>query len=358
MPPVRFDIEHAEDIEAAEEAAQNAGKLNGSLPPWDEQPDETGPSRFARIEDLPRVEDIAAADIEWDVEDLIARATVCLLTGESGCGKSTFACALAYAVSKGRDFLGRATTKRPVLILDAENPSIAVIERFQRLGIATDDNFRVWGQWTGEDPPAAGGALVLEWITRCEPKPLIVVDSLIRFHPGAENSSTETQEYMNMYRKLAAAGASVLPLHHIGKAESAQDYRGSSDIKASVDVAFKLTSLGDGSRLSLLELRAFKQRISVTPHLFIRYEDGQFTTDEREATKTVTERLVDLLKANPGITSERFERLAASQHLGRNRARTFLQTGIGSGTVRTEHGACNRREHFWSENGDENSWVS
>jgi hypothetical protein len=326
--------------------------------PWDEQPDETGRSRFTRIEDLPRVEDIGAAGIEWDVEDIIARATVCLLTGESGCGKSTLACALGFAVSKGRDFLGRATTKRPVLILDAENPSIAVIERFQRLGIATDDDFRVWGQWTGEDPPAAGGAIVLEWVARCEPKPLIVVDSFIRFHPGAENSATETQQHMSTYRKLAAAGATVILLHHIGKAETAQDYRGSSDIKASVDIAYKLTMLGDGTSLSLLELRAFKQRISVTPHLFIRYEEGQFTTDAREATKTITEQLVDLLKANPGITSEKFEKLAASQRLGRNRARTFLQTGIGSGTVRTEHSAGNRREHFWSGTGGENPWVS
>ena len=316
-----------------------------------------GPSRqgvhFARVDDLPRVEDIGSADIEWDVEDLVPRATVVLLTAESGAGKSTFSCALGYAVSKGKDFLGRKTTKRPVLVLDAENPSVAVIERFQRLRIETDDNFRVWGQWTGEDPPAAGGAIVLDWIARCDPKPLIIVDSLIRFHSGEENDSTETQKYMGTYRKLAAAGATIVLLHHIGKSDSAQDYRGSSDIKAAVDVAYKLTSLGDGAQLSLLELRAFKQRISVTPQMYVRYLDGEFMTDSRETIKTVTEKFVELLEANPGITTGKFEKLAAERNLGRNKARAFLKSGIASGIIRPE-GEGNRREHFWrgSSGGD------
>lgn len=314
--------------------------------PRDVEP-ETGGSRFNRIEDLPRVEDIGAAKIEWDVEGLVPRATVNLLTGEAGCGKSTLASAIGYAVSKGQPFLGRPTSQRPVLVLDAENPAMAVIDRFQRLGIVSDDNFRVWGQWTGEDPPSVGGAIVLEWVARVEPKPLIVVDSFIRFHPGVENSATETQQYMNMYRKLAAVGATVILLHHTGKAESAQDYRGSSDIKASVDIAYKLTTVGDGTTLSTLALRAFKQRISVTPHLFIRYDDGQFVTDTRESVKTVTEQLVEL-KANPGVTAMQFEKLATAQRLGRNRARIFLTAGIGSGTIGYER-ERSRRMHFWRE---------
>ncbi|HYM07621.1 MAG TPA: AAA family ATPase [Terriglobales bacterium] len=292
--------------------------------------------RIRRIEDLPHIETIGSAEIEWDVEGLVPRGTVVLLTGEAGAGKSTFACALAYAVSKGKSFLGRKTSERPVLALDAENPAVAVLERFRRLGIVTDENFRVWGQWCGEDPPAVGGAVVLEWVARCEVKPIVIVDSFIRFHPGAENDATETQKYMAQYRKLAAAGATVIIIHHTGKAENAQDYRGSSDIKASVDIGYKLTQLGDGSRLDFMELRAFKQRISVTPHLHVRYQDGGFTTDEQgglTATKTVTERLTDLIKANPGITVREFEALAAQRDLGRNRAREFMATRVENGMI-------------------------
>jgi len=307
---------------------------------WADMPEEdAAEKKIQRIEDLPRVEDIGSVEIEWDIYGLVPRATVVLLTGEAGAGKSTLACALAYAVSKGEDFLGRRTIKRPVLVLDAENPSIAVIERFRRLGVETGEWFRVWGQWTGEDPPAAGGAIVLEWIERSDPKPLIVVDSFIRFHPGAENDSTETQKYMAMYRKLATLGATVIVLHHIGKADTAQEYRGSSDIKASVDIAYKLTNKGDGATLSVLELRAFKQRISVTPHLRLRYQDGQFTTDDREPIKTVTEKLIELLERNPGVTGDKFEKLATEQKLGRNLARGFLK----SPTVRVERDGHRQR---------------
>ena len=136
---------------------------------------------------------------------------------------------------------------------------------------------------------------------------------------------------MAQYRNLAAAGATLLILHHTGKSDTAQDYRGSSDIKASIDIGLKLTNLGDGTRLSLLELRAFKQRISVTAHMQIRYENGSFTADGREAVKTVSEQLVELVKANPGISTAEFEKFAVTRGVTRQRAREFLQTGCTLG---------------------------
>lgn len=138
---------------------------------------------------------------------------------------------------------------------------------FSRLGIKTHANSKVWGQWVGEDPPAAGGAIVLEWVARCDPKPLIIIDSVIAFHPGAENDSSETHRYRAQYKRLTAMGATVVLLHHVGKSETSRDYRGSSDYKASIDIGYKLTNLGDGARLSALDLRPFKQRFSVAPVL-------------------------------------------------------------------------------------------
>ena len=58
-------------------------------------------------------------------------------------------------------------------------------------------------------------------------------------------------------------GATPVLLHHIGKSGTSRDYRGSSDYKASIDIGYKLTNLGDGARLSTLELKPFKQRFSV-----------------------------------------------------------------------------------------------
>jgi len=322
-------------------------ELDSLAASWNIDPDASQARSILRIENLPRLEGVSGADIEWVVEGIIAEGAMHLITGDAGAGKSTLVSALGYAVARGDDFLRRATSKRPVLILDAENPATAVCERFRRLSVRTGDDFRIWGQWVGEDPPAAGGAVVLEWVARCERKPLIIVDSLIAFNPGVENDSGDTRRYMAQYRSLTAMGATVIILHHIGKSETARDYRGSSDIKASIDVGYKLTNLGDGARLSTLEMRPFKQRFSVAPLLHLRYDAGIFETDQRDVRKSVKELLVDLLQGHPGITKAEFETLAGERGLGRNQSRNFIDDGIKGKTIRIETGPKNKTCHYW-----------
>jgi hypothetical protein len=315
---------------------------------WDR--DSVGEPRIIkRIEDLPDLEEVSGAEINWVIDGMFAEGALHMITSEPGAGKSTFAAAAAHAISNGVPFMGRATKKCPVLLLDAENPLPAICERFHRLHIKTHPNFKVWGQWVGEDPPAAGGAIVLEWVMRCDVKPVIIVDSVIAFHPGAENDSNETRKYMAQYRSLTAMGATVLPLHHTGKTETSKDYRGSSDYKASIDVGHKLTNLGDQARLSILELRPFKQRFSVDSLLQILYHDGIFSPNQSEVQKSDPDKLRDLLQANPGVTKSQFELRAAEQKVARNRARDFLEKGIDGGTVRVEIVAKNRHLHFWVE---------
>jgi len=129
---------------------------------WSTDADANQARLIQRIEDLPPLEEVSGANIEWVVDGIIAQGALHMLTSEPGAGKSTFMSSLAYAVSFGREFMGRATSKRPVLLLDAENPYPAIRERFGRLGIKSHEHFRVWGQWVGEDPPAAGGTIVME----------------------------------------------------------------------------------------------------------------------------------------------------------------------------------------------------
>lgn len=307
------------------------------------------PQIIQRIEDLPDLEEISGNDIEWVLDGIFARGALHMITSEPGAGKSTFAAAAVYAISKGLPFMGRATKRSPVLILDAENPLPAICERLNRLGVKTHEYLRAWGQWVGEDPPAAGGAIVLEWVKRCDVKPVIIIDSVIAFHPGAENDSNETRKYMAQYRALTAMGATVLLLHHTGKSETSKDYRGSSDYKASIDIGYKLTNLGDPARLSALELRPFKQRFSVESVLRILYHNGVFSPNQSEVHKSAAEKLRDLLKANPGITKSQFEMLAADENVARNQAREFLEKGIQCGTVRVEIGMKNRHFHSWVE---------
>jgi hypothetical protein len=332
---------------AEPELDEMAGEWIGGTDPAEENSGQEPGVRS--IEEIPNLEEVDGEPIEWATESVFPMAAVTLLTSEAGDGKSTLVSKGGHCISRGLPFLGRDCTQHPVLYLDCENSHPVVLERFQRLHIQTHTDFHYWGQWLPDEPPSAGGRIVLEWVARCTPKPVIIADSFIGFHPGAENDSSETRRYMSQYRKLAAAGAGVILLHHSGKGENTKEYRGSSDIKASVDIAYHLANLSDNGTLGTLRLRAFKMRFSATPELVFRYVDGEFVVDERGATPTVTESLGKLLQANPGIRAAEFERLAAEKNLGRNRARQFLQNGLATGTVSMLKGDRNTKTLYWGQ---------
>ena len=110
-------------------------------------------------------------------------------------------------------------------------------------------------------------------------KPLIVFDSLIRFHEADENDASEMCTVMAHARALAAAGATVLILHHKPKSQEVR-YRGSSDILAGVDMAYTLEA--DQGQL---KLNRFKNRFGAE-RLFTIAADfaaGKFTLTDSGA---------------------------------------------------------------------------
>jgi RecA-family ATPase len=270
-----------------------------------------------------------------------------MLTGEPGCGKSTLISALCGAVSKGEPFASRVTRQRPVLILDKENPLPFVVQRFARLGIEDSDTFKIWGGWLEDGPPSPCSSMILDWVRACEIKPLIVVDSVVSFHPGSENDAAETRAFMQGLRRLADLGATVIFLHHSGKSDSSKDYRGSSDYKAAVDSAYHLANLVNTTKLEALRLRAFKTRLASSAELCFRYQDGKFILDRRGSTATAYDMLVSLLIQNPRMTVSAFENLAFGKGLGRDKARAFLTAGVNSGTITFETASHNRKLHTW-----------
>jgi archaellum biogenesis ATPase FlaH len=325
--------------ELLEPRAQRTGNYEPSAP--------NGAPKMRSVSEVASIREYASQKIDSIVEGIIAAGTVTAFTGESGAGKTTLVTAICSAVERGVPFAGLATQRRPVLILDKENPLSVVVERFDRLGIQDGPNFKVWGGWAPEEPPAPFSPIVIEWVKACEPKPLIVVDSLVSFHGGNENDATETRAYMQGFRRLADLGATVIVLHNSGKSDSAKEYRGSSDIKASIDVGYHLANLGDSLQLGILRLKAFKARFSVQPEIILNYRAGRFEIDGRGATRTNQEILQQLLIENPGIQAKRFEDIAPEKGVARNKARDFLATGIVSGAIRVDKGQHNTRFHTW-----------
>ncbi len=305
--------------------------------------------QIRNIADVPSVLACAFAKVSWLVEGMIAEGTVNVLTSEPGAGKTTVALALADAVARGAEFAGMKTARRPVLVLDRENSAAFIADVLKRLHAKDSGDLRIWGGWLQEQAPDPGAGIVQTWVLSCDPKPLIVVDSLVAFHGGDENDASETRSYLQRCRRLADLGATILLLHHSGKADSSQDYRGSSDIKASADACYKLSNTGAANRIERLRLTPFKSRFVVDAEFVLRYSDGVFARESGSGSQRATDAdlLRELLTENPGITGKDFENLAVKRGVHRNYARTWRVNRTRDGAVRFEEGANNARFYTW-----------
>ncbi len=266
------------------------------------------------------------AEITWIVDGLIPEGAITLFTGDAGVGKSIFATSMAGAIVRCEPFLGRATTQRMVLYCDRENGLAVVKQHLFDLKIGRTDDLVYWGTWCGRPPDGPGAASLLE-LAR-DRKPVIIFDSLVAFHPGDEQDASETRRFLQLFRNLAAAGATVVVLHHIGKSDGAKQYRGSSDIKAAVDCAYLLErSAGDpAGLLSDLRLVPFKNRIGASTPLQLTFENGVFRTHVRsETTRETVERLVS---ESPGSSYDELTARARSAGLSKHQAEDELSKGV------------------------------
>ena len=328
------------------------GSLNGNAPAvgaWARQLAELvegseGAHRAIRsIADVPAIGDINAAGISYLIEPELPMAAVIALTGASGSGKSTLATAgVRVAIDAGH----------PALVLDRENPHRIVVDRRNRLGFGDSPLLTWWGGWLSEEAPGPDSQIVLDWVRMIQPKPVVVIDSVVAFFGGeSENDAAAMRKFMNGPRHLADLGAAVVLIHHDGKADSARDFRGSSDFKAAVDVAFHVSNSNPDGKLESLRLRSFKSRFGFSGDLIYQYAGGRMVRGDASdtAVQAVTDQLTALLRQNPGIRTKEFEDKAAKQGLGRNRARNFLINGILGSLIRRESASRNQFRHYLAE---------
>jgi hypothetical protein len=287
---------------------------------------QTGLAKIRGWSDIPTLDRLPAAGIEWLVPGLLPRAGVVLLAGEAGCYKSWLAMSLARALATGSSFLNRNCMEAKILYLDRENPASVWSERTRVLGITPSDNLRVWGGWISQQPPAIGDLLLRR--VAVERKPMIVVDSFVRFHNADENSASEMACVMASLRDLANAGASVLVLHHRAKSETSK-FRGSTDIQAGVDMAFLIQRQEGGA----LRLSCFKNRFGQEFLLTIRPDfegSGDFvlTASPVEAKqKEAEDRILKVIEQRPGVTQGE---VVEATSLPRELVRTTLQRREGA----------------------------
>ena len=309
-------------------------------------PSETSSRIIRDWDEIPDVLAMSAPRIEWLVEGIIPKASVTLIAGEPGSYKSWLALCLLRGVACGGKFLERQCVPLDILYLDRENPLPVVRERMAIVGIDSLGCAKYWGGWLSDAAPVIGDARLLQ-IAR-EHRPLIIFDSLIRFHSSDENSATEMAQVMQNLRALANAGATVIVLHHRAKSETSR-YRGSSDIAGGVDVAF---SVSRDRQAEIVKLECFKTRFSQEFSMTLRPElsdSGDFAVTEAPqvtAGRAVAEKLAEMIRSKSGQTQS--ELLLASG-LPKGKARAALEEFDGQ-LWRSERGAHNAKRFFPLEN--------
>ncbi len=151
------------------------------------------------------------------VEGLIGPASVNILVGDSGIGKSPLAYQLALAVASGTPFLGMAARQARVLLVDYENALgdsyFFLHQQRKHLGL--------------KDWPWA----LLVWPLRLDPfqkhveavirslsPDLVIIDSLRSLNRRMESASAAAVEQIKRFRLISSSrGAAFLLIHHLHK---------------------------------------------------------------------------------------------------------------------------------------------
>jgi archaellum biogenesis ATPase FlaH len=208
-------------------------------------------------------------EISWLIPGVLPAGAVVLLSGREGTMKSFLALSMAHAVASGTPWLGRPTKQGPALYCDGEMPKAFMQERLR--GFGTVQDLHIWS-WTDPEFPSQLDSPVLQ--QAAQEHSLIVIDTLRRHMDGLkENSADDMAQITKKLRELTRYGATVLVLHHAPKDIDKQDYRGSTELGAGVDVTFTLTMRPTKSG-AVLTLSSGKTRVSSRDRLEIEATEG------------------------------------------------------------------------------------
>ncbi len=276
---------------------------------------------------IPRIADVKATSTEWVVEDMIAEGEYHLISGAPASMKSIFSLSLADGIRKGTEILGHQTMQKQVLYIDKENPVGLIKERWSLLKLSDESNLYYWGYWFTEIPDVPHPVYV-KLAERYQP--VMIFDSLIRFHSLEENDATSMREVSAFFRGLCNLGATVIVLHHQGKSSegSRSPFRGSSEIEAGCDIAYCLTKRmqEDGP---LLDVRCFKNRHGPETEFRLRFdsEKGLFLpqlTDEERAIEKISKAISE--KPKTSVTE-----IKKATGIPETKLREILKKGEGTG---------------------------
>ena len=262
------------------------------------------------VEDARELLSHAELEQRFLLQDAIPEAGLCFLAGKSGSCKSWLAYDLALAVARARPWLifryAECRGKRkPVLVLNYDNPNAELARRFLRLGMTPDDpiHFHSLAREMPREglpailrmPQCLDGILMI--VDSIRPG-LILIDSLRQSHTLDEMNSSQMGLISACLRQLTMYGATVLAIHHkrkglrekYGRESGAEEdpaddesMRGSGEIIAAADTILHAghTKKLPGETTGVLfigKTRGFVPTISQCDYAVRDDQDGPGTT--------------------------------------------------------------------------------
>ena len=225
------------------------------------------PTRKGKSRTIQEMESFGKIDFIHD--PLIPEASIVLLCGDAGIGKSYISLFLGSIIADGSEFLGSKTKKKNVLFVDLESSLPLLNTRVQSIGIKSENIFfytEGLNFLLKEDIAELKNEILYRDAGFC------VIDSLMDVIPGInENDSGAMNQIFSALRSLVKqTGCSFLIIHHVNKANG--DYRGSSAIKGAIDALYTLKSVKEKSSYKILEIEPTKTRYTTIHPIKLKME--------------------------------------------------------------------------------------
>ena len=219
------------------------------------------------------LEDVKPTD--WLIESVLDKGTLAALVAQPSRFKSFVALSMACSISTGTPWMGKPTTKGPVVLLAGEG--LQGIKSRTRawfdhhdIDEATSQLMITKGTFAAQDDTQMGCYIrsveeVLKTHQVSQSPSLIIVDTYSRYATSLdENSASETAGMIAQLGRLQSRfGATVLVVHHVSKATG--DARGSSAFVGALDWQYSLVRNGDETTSSSpIDLRDLRVKLKLT----------------------------------------------------------------------------------------------
>ncbi len=316
--------------------------------------------------------------IQWLIDGLVPEAAITIMPGASGSFKTWLAMSMALSIANGEDFLDVFTTRQAnVLIIDEEGGERLYSERFKLLDAPDDSPVYLMSMSNF----VANDRSVNDIIKECKEKgiELVVIDSLVRINSGDENSSKDIAKLFSSLRAFNNESIAVLIIHHNRKPgrdgyNPSFDMRGSSDIKAAVDVQLAIRRIGKTSSIQLERAKCRYEMEGMPFKLdFIKNEDtgklrfvyagtvkSKATEDDKEKeTENLKDTIISVVREFPNTNKGAIVAVIVNRtKIGKTRINTEILNLVKLGILTTENGPHNSTVLSVSEAFEDSEGVS